>query len=222
MKIKLLLLAALALATPALRAQLILQSFTAFESPTTLFYSEWAASGDPFSGDPSPAAGFSQGAGFYRLDGVTNADTAYLDHAFTAPLDLTGYDLLTVSLRRLTANTASSFKVRLVDTAFNTAEVTFLTADFGPAGFTTLGAALTPAVGFNLAAVASFQLTGDDAFASATFALDFDQLSAARSIVVPPLGAVPEPSTYGLAAAALLLAAALFARRRATPQATAH
>jgi len=219
MKTKLTLLAALALAAPALHAQLSLETFTSFETPATVFFGDWSASGDPFAGDPSPATGFSQGAGFYRLDGVTNADTAYLEHAFTASLDLPGYHLLTVRLRRLAANTAPSFKVRLVDTAFTTAEVTFLTADFGTAGFTTFGATLTPTAGFNFAAVASFQLTGDDAFASDLLALDFDQLNAARSAVVS--AAVPEPSTYGLAAAAALLALALRARRRAAPPAHA-
>lgn len=218
MKTKLTLLAAfaltLALPAPALRA-LSLETFISFETPDTVFFGDWSASGDPFAPDTSPAAGLSQGAGFYRLDGVTTADTAYLERAFTTSLDLTGYDLLTVALRLLTVNTAPSFKVRLVDTAFTTADVTFLTADFGTAGFTTFGATLTPTVGFNLAAVASFQLTGDDAFASTLLGLDFDQLNAARSVDVP------EFLTSGLAAVGPLLALALLARRRAARQAHA-
>ena len=207
--------AAAALGATALHAQLTLENFSAFPSANTLFYGEWANSGDPFSGDPAPVADFHQAVGSYEFLSATNADSAKAERTFTAARNLAGYDLLTVSLRVLGDNAAESFTVTLFDAGFNTASATFLTGGFTAGGFTSRSAALTAAGAFDFSAVSSFQISGNDPFGGAPFRLAFDDLSATRTAVTPPPAnnPVPEPAAYGLLAAAAL-GLVVIARRR--------
>ena len=210
----LLLAAATALGATALPAQLTLENFSAFQSANTFFYGDWA-NADPF-GDLAPAATFSQAVGSYKFAGAANADSASAERAFAAPLNLAGYDLLAVSVRLLSDNAAESFTVFLVDANYDTAFATFQTGAFSTGSFTVASLAFTASGSFDLAAVTAFRLSGNDPFGGPVLSVDFDTLGLARSVVTPPPAnnPVPEPATYGLAAAAGMVAL-VFARRRA-------
>jgi hypothetical protein len=194
--------------TGILRAQVTLEDFSTFQSGNTLFYGDWAGNGDPFAGDPTPIASFTQGAGFYNFASGSNADSSYVERTFASPRDLTGYDLLAVSLRLLPDNTADAFTVTLFDTAFNAASATFLISDFAAGSFTTRTSVLTN-LGFDLTQVSLFRISGNDPFASGTLSVAFDHLAAVSSL--PPPTAVPEPSTWAFAGIGTL--ALLIARR---------
>src|SRR3954454_10865150 len=90
-----------------LHAQL-LENFSSFQSPNTLFFGEWSNSGDPFTGSITPVSTFSQGAGFYNFANATNVDSAFVEHSFTSLVNVGTNNLLTLSLRLLAGNTADS------------------------------------------------------------------------------------------------------------------
>jgi hypothetical protein len=189
---------------PFAPAQQLLHNFSAFLSPQTLFFGDWALT-EP-GGDPVPIATFSQGAGFYNFSGGSNADTASVQYSYaTNPGDLTGYSLLEISARMLAGNAAQTFTVTLFDSNFESAYVVFATADFNGLGFTTVTGELIASPGFDPADLASFKISGD--VFGGTDVLNF----AADNLAV--VTAVPEPSTYGAMAAVLTLAGVVGLRR---------
>jgi hypothetical protein len=192
------------LATPFAQAQLTLQNFSAFETTDTVFVGTWELNGDPI-GTNSPRSTFSQGSGFYTFTGGTNADTSGVFYFFTAPRDVTGLTLLEVSAHLLLGNVAPTFTVSLFDSLGESASATFSAASFTGVGFSTAQTALTFSPGFDPTDLSSFQISGGVLGGAAAFMFAFDNLAvvAPRQIV-----AVPEPSTYGLAAAGVLLALA--------------
>jgi hypothetical protein len=194
-----LLVAAFLGAITLLRAQ-VLETFSSFQSPNTLFYGDWSSTGDPFVGSLTPVATFSQGGGFYNFAEASNADSAYVERAFTSSVNLGANSLLTLSLRLLDGNTADSLTVTLFDAGFNTASASFQTSDFSAAGFTARSIAFTTDGSFNASAVAAFRLSGNDPFASGTLSVALDDLSVTGAV-----RAVPEPSTYGAFAALALV-----------------
>src|SRR5882724_9227770 len=131
----------------ALSAQILLDDFSSFASPNTLFFGDWSLSGDPFSGDPAATATFSQGVGFYNFASGSDADSSYVERTFGSVRNLSGQNFLMVSSRLLPGNTADSFTVFLVDAGANTAFAVFATSDFNAAGFNTGSAALTADIG---------------------------------------------------------------------------
>ena len=212
MKLKSLLLpvALLCGASFASAQQVVLHDFSAFESPaTTVFMGDWAANGDPFGGDATPIAGFSQGAGVYNISGGTNADTAGAFYFFSAPPgDLTGYSLLEVSAGLLAGNTAPTFTVSLFDANNESAFAVFLATTFAGPGLTTYGAELTFSPGFDATTLTSFQITGGVLGGTDALNISLDQLAVTNA------SPIPEPATYGLFAGLVALAVALARRRR--------
>jgi hypothetical protein len=198
-----LLVAALLAGASTLHAQVTLETFSSFESADTLFYGDWSNSGDPFAGDPTPVATFSQGAGFYNFASVSNADSSFVEHAFAAPLNLAANDLLTLSLRLIADNTADSLTVFLIDAGLNTAFATFQTSGFNAAAFTQGTIAFTADAGFDPSAVSSFRISGNDPFTGGTLSVAIDDLSVTSSRSIT---AVPEPAAYGSIGALVLLA----------------
>ena len=192
----------------SLRAQIALENFSSFQSATTFFFGEWSSSGDPFVGDPTPVATFSQGTGFYNLASGTNADSSFVERSFASSINLGSNDFLSLSLRLLGDNTADSLTVFLIDAGFRTAFATFQSSAFNAATFTEQSVMFTADTGFSLAEVTSFRIGGNDPFASGVLSVALDNLSATSS----GIGAVPEPSTYGLMGAFVLLAL-VYARR---------
>lgn len=191
-------------------AQLTLQNFSAFESPDTIFVGSWEANGDPI-GTTSPRSTFSQGSGFYTFTGGTNADTAGVFYFFSAPRDITGLSLLEVSAHLLLGDVAPNFTVSLFDSLGESAFATFSVGNFTGVGFSTARTALTFSAGFDPADVSSFLISGGVVGGSASFDLAFDNLA----VVAPrQIGAVPEPSTYGIAMLGLLGGVIAFGRRR--------
>jgi hypothetical protein len=209
-----LLAAALLAGAGSLHAQVTLDTFSSFASPNTLFYGDWSQTGDPFSGSPVPIASFSQGVGVYNFANGSDADSAYVERSFAAPVNLGSNTLITLSLRLLAGDTADSVTVFLLDGAANTAFATFLTSSFTTTGLTTKSIAFTADPGFAANAVTSFRISGNDPFDSAILSVSLDNLAVTGAVVTPPPSAVPEPSTYGLAAAALLSGAIALARRK--------
>ncbi len=200
-RFKLIFLALAALAAPIASAQLVLQSFDSFESPNTFFVGSWDGGGN------APLPTFSQGAGNYRFEGGLNDDASGVYYFFNAPLDLTGYAVLEVSAQRLTDNAAATFSVKLFSGS-ESAFAVFSTAEFPTSGFTNILAPLTFTPGFDLAAVDSFLITGDQVGGMEPLNFAVDRLA----VSVP----VPEPSTYGLLGAALIAAAVAGRRLRRT------
>jgi hypothetical protein len=184
-------------------AQVTLENFSSFESANTLFFGDWSNSGDPFVGDLSPASTFSQGAGFYNLASVTNADSSFVERSFTAPVNLGSNNLLSLSLRLLEDNTAESITVFLFDAGFHTAFATFQNNAFSTTTFIQQSVAFTADAGFSSSAVTSFRISGNDPFASGILSVALNDLAATDGRPIP---AVPEPSAYGLLAALFLLA----------------
>ena len=200
-------------AGPFAVAQVTLQDFTAFQSPaTTVFVGDWALNGDPISGDSSPIASFSQGAGFYNFVGGTNADTAGAYYFLPgSPGDLTGYGLLQISARLLDGNTALSFAVSLLNFGGGESAVAiFDTAGFAGAGFATLTAALTPSGSFDPTAVDAF-LIGGVAGGTGTLNLAIDHFAVAASPASTP---VPEPASHGVIGLAFIVMIVLSRRVR--------
>lgn len=199
--------AALAVA-PIASAQLSLHNFSAFEDPaTTVFLGDWAANGDPISGDVAPIATFAQAAGSYHFIGGTNADTAGAFYFYASnPGDLTGLGSLDLSARLLAANAAPTITISLFDSSGESAFAVFATSSFTTGGFSTVKAVLTTSAGFNAADLAFFQITGG--VFGGTDALNI----ALDSLVAAP---VPEPATWGLFGVAALLALAAVRRQRA-------
>jgi hypothetical protein len=195
------LLAAAALCTaPSASAQLTLHDFSAFVSPNTFFVDDWELTGDPV-GTNSPRATFSQGAGFYNFVGGNNAASASAFYFFAVPLDISGLSLLQISAAQLAANTAPSFDIKLFDLNGNVASAVFLTAAFAGPGFTTVTASLD-FTGFDSTQLAYFQITGNVLGGTDTLNVALDHLAVAPRDVGTP---VPEPATYGAAAALLLI-----------------
>jgi hypothetical protein len=181
-------------------AQIVLENFSSFESPQTLFFGDWSSSGDPFVGDPTPVATFSQGAGFYNLASVTNADSSFVEKSFVSSLNVNVDSLLTLSLRLLPDNTANSLTVFLLDANANTAFASFQANSFSSAFFQTQNLALTTDAAFDWGQVASFRISGNDPFAEGTLSV------ALNTLAYTP---VPEPMIYGLVAAGALALLAL-------------
>ena len=203
-----LLLAAALGGVSSLSAQVVLlDNFSNFLSPQTLFFGDWSNTGDPFAGSATPAPSFSQNAGgFYNVAGVTNADSSFVERTLTGPVNLGSNNLLTLSLRLLATNTADSLTVFLLDTGAHTAFATFQTSDFNTLSFTSRSVAFTGDGSFNAGAVSAFRISGNDPFAGGNVNLSLDNLSATGGR--PPLTAVPEPATYGwLGACALIVLA---------------
>lgn len=191
-------------------AQLTLQDFSAFESPDTVFVGTWEATGDPI-GTNSPRSTFSQGSGFYTFTGGTNAETSGAFYFFSAPRDITGLTLLEVSAHLLLGDVAPNFTVSLFDSLGESAFATFSVGNFTGAGFSTVQTALTFLPGFDRTDVSSFRISGNALGGSASLDIAFDNLA----VVTPrQVGAVPEPSTYGIAMVGLLGGVIAFGRRR--------
>ena len=192
------------LLVPFARAQLTLQNFSAYSSPNTYFLNSWELTGDP-GGTNSPRSSFSQGAGFYNFAGGTNDDASGTFFFFSAPQNLGSLTLLEVSARTLAGNLAPTFTISLFDSLGESAFATFATSAFAGAGFTTVQTALTFSPGFDKTDLSSFLISGNTLGGAALLNLAFDNLA----VVAPrAVTAVPEPSAYGLAAAALLAAVA--------------
>jgi hypothetical protein len=212
MKSKLLLLSA-RLAAPFASAQITLNDFSAFASPTNTFFTgDWELTGDP-AGSSSPRASFSQGAGFYNFAGGSNADTATAVYFFDAPLNITGLSLLQVSARLVAGNTAPALTITLFDSTGGSAFAVVAPSAFAGAGFTTLSSVLTFS-GFNASDLSSFQLSGNVVNGSNTLNLSIDNLAVAAPRVITP---VPEPAAYGaLGVVALLTLTSVRRFRRTT------
>ena len=200
---------------PFATAQLTLNNFSAFESANTFWVGDWSLNNDP-NGEPSPRATFSQGAGFYNFLGGSSADSSGVYFFATSPFDITGFNQLDVSARLLEGNVASAFTVRLFDSSFESAYASFATSLFNAAGFTDVSSSLVATEGFNPADVLSSSITGGVTVVG-TDILSFavDNLSASARLDPPTGSAVPEPSTYGLAAAAALGLIVMLRRRSA-------
>jgi len=192
----------------SLHAQQILENFSSFQSPQTLFFGAWSASGDPFAGDTAPVSTFSQGAGSYNFASATNADSAYVERSLIAPVTVSTNSLVSISLRLLADNTAESLTVFLLDSSANSAFATFQTSDFNTTVFVTRSLALTADPSFDYNEVSAFRLTGNDPFASFTVSVAVDTLAT----ITP----VPEPATYGLVASGAVFALAAWRRRSAS------
>jgi len=192
MKSKLLLLCAL-LGAPFASAQITLNDFSAFASPTNTFFTgDWELTGDP-AGSSSPRASFSQGAGFYNFTGGSNADTATAIYFFDAPVNISGLSLLEVSAHLLVGNTAPALTITLFDSTGGSAFAVVAPSAFAGAGFTTLSAPLT-FFDFNASDLSSFQLSGNVVNGSNPLDLSIDNLAVAAPRAVVP---VPEPAAYG-------------------------
>lgn len=189
------------------QASVSVNDFSAFEGPNTYFLSDWELNGDA-GGTNSPRATFSQGAGFYNFVGGLNDDASMAFNFFTAPLNITGLTLLEVSAQTLAGNTAPTFTISLFDSLGESAYGTFFTAGFAAGGFVTLHTALTFSGGFDATDVSSFSISGN---VGAGNGLDTLNLAVNQVSVVP----VPEPSTYGAIAAAMLVGIAILRRKRA-------
>jgi hypothetical protein len=202
-----LLLAAALSAVTFASGQVTLHDFTAFESPNTVFVGDWALNGDPISGDSSPIASFSQGAGFYNFIGGTTAETSGVYYFLpVTPSSLPAFPLLEISARLLQGNTAPTFAVSLFN--FGTGEsavAIFNTASFSSAGFTNVRGTLLSSFSFDPTGVDAF-LIGGVTGGSGTLNLAINNLAV--------VSAVPEPSTYGLVAALALVGIVAIKRRR--------
>lgn len=196
------LLAALVLLTSAtgLHAQL-LESFSAFSDGGTLFFGAWSASGDPFAGDPLPAAELTQSPGAFRFSGTTDLDTAFAERWFSAPLDLSGSNRLGLSLLVGADNTAPSLTVSVFDQALESASATFSLSDFAPGVLSTREVVWTPFGSFNASGVIGFRLSGNQPSSSAVLSVTVDELRATGAAFTP----VPEPGLFSVAAAVLLI-----------------
>lgn len=196
---------AVILAAPFASAQVTIHDFSAFESPNTFFVGDWELTGDA-GGTNSPRATFSQGAGFYNFVGGQNDDASMAFYFFSAPLDITGFSLLEISAQLVAGNTAPTFTVVLFDSLGESAFATYSTGAFATPGFFTINTDLTFSPGFNTADVSSFLLSGNIPGGTATLNLAVSNLAVT---------AVPEPSTYGIGAALVLVGIALARRKRA-------
>jgi hypothetical protein len=184
-------------------AQVTLNDFNAFESDNTFFVGNWEAGG---GASTTPRSSFSQGAGFYNLAGGSNADSAYVEYFFNAPVNITGLSLLQLSAELLPGNTAARFDVALFDLDGNSTLATFFTSSLSTASFLTLSANLDFS-GFHPTEVSSFRISGNAFVGADTLSVAVGNLALAA-----PISAVPEPSTYGLAAALALAGIAGFRR----------
>lgn len=189
----------------SLSAQVLLNDFSAFESANTYFYGGWEASGDPF-GTNTPTGTFSQSAGYYSFASTTNADSAFADYFFAAPINLGTLDTLSLTLKLLPDNTAGQITLTLFDDTFNeSATTTFSLGSFNTVAFVTANGALSPSGLFNPAAVSAFRISGNDPFGADTFSVEIDHLAA--------VSAIPEPSTYAAIFGAVALGGVLLRRR---------
>jgi len=190
-------------AAPFASAQLTLHDFTQFESPNAYFMGDWALN-EP-SGDLSPLATFSQGAGIYNFVGGTNADTSGAFFFYNTPLHITGLNTLQITGKRLTGSTADTFTVALYDSSNESAFAVFSLADFSSTDFIGVAADLTYTPGFNQADLSSFQITGGIVNGTHALNISLDHLAAT---------AIPEPSTYSLLGGLLVLGLAIVRRLR--------
>lgn len=199
--------AAVLAAATSVRAQIVIENFSAFASPTTLFYGDWSSTGDPFVPELTPVGTFSQGVGapgFYNFASATSLDSAYVERTFGSAVNLGVNNLLTLSLRLLRDNTAESLTVFLLDSSANTASATFQMIDFSADNFTSRTLAFTASAGFAADDVVAFRLSGNDPFADPfsgpVLSVAIDEISVNHLAVA----AVPEPSTWALSGACAL------------------
>jgi hypothetical protein len=185
------------LAAPFAGAQVTLNNFNAFESDNTFFVGDWELTG---GASTAPRESFSQGAGFYNFAGGSNDQNSFVQYFFTSPVDITGLSLLQISAKLLPGNTAQSFEVMLFDGVGHALVSTFFASELSTAGFTTLSANLDFGLDFQPAALSSFLIGGNLVSGTDTLNVAIGNLAVAA-----PVSAVPEPASFGLAAAIALL-----------------
>ncbi len=190
----------------ASHAQLTLHTFSNLSSQT-LFFGDWSDTGDPFAGSATPSFLLTQNVDSFAIAGASNADLSYFEHVFTAPVNLGASDQLALSLRLLDGNTADSLTVFLIDSSALTASATFLASDFTSNAFSEFIVSFTADAGFDRTGVTGFRISGNDPFAGGVVGMEIDNLATATN-------PVPEPSTYGLMAAAALTLGIAYRKRR--------
>jgi len=195
----------------SLHAQLVLENFSSFSSPNTLFFGDWSGTGDPFVGSTVATPTFLQGSGFYNFASATNADSAYVERSFTSLANLSAYNSISLTMKLLGDNTADSLTVFLLDSNARTAFATFQTGNFSTSSFTQSTIAFTSDVGFSAADVSAFRISGNDPFGNNVLSVALDALGVSPSNHPT---AVPEPSTYGLLGASSLLGLLILRRCR--------
>ncbi len=165
------------LAVPTLSADQSIATFDNLATGNTFFAGTWAAGGST-TGTTSPAAGLAQDSGVFDVTGVTQDADSYLEiHYSSAPLDLSGYDAISLAGSTLSGNQASSLEVRLFDTA-------------GASAYAAIETSALPAVvawvadqGFNPAAVEIARVSGGQLESNTALAIRLDEINAVNGPV---------------------------------------
>jgi hypothetical protein len=203
------LIAAALFAASSASAQVLLNDFSAFVSPNTFFSGDWELTG---SVSNSPRSTFSQGSGFYNFATASDeGDSSFAAYFLSTPVDVTGLTQIQIAAKLLAGNTSPTLKIVLFDSSFvENASALFSTASLNTSSFTTLSAAFSPSGSFDMTSIAGFQISGQSG-GTDTLSFALDNLAA---VAPPSVGAVPEPSTYGIFAAVALLGVIGLRRRR--------
>jgi hypothetical protein len=176
-------------------AQILLSDFSDLNAQNPAFNGSWDG------GSPSVPQ-YIQGSGFISITPVNGGnpqnDGSFIS-LFDNPITLAGFDIISLTLRVDSGNTAPSFSIILYDSALATANAVFSLASFDST-FTTQQQNLIFDSGFNPNEVVAWSASGTNAPPDQPVRVSLDNVSV-----------VPEPSSLALL---LLSGAGLLASRR--------